>query len=208
MRAAGLPRLMLVTDRRVARRGDLLRAVRDAFQGGVRLVQVREKDLPDEPFRALLLRLLEAAPEGARLVVNGRPAIARSAGVGLHMPAALPAPNREGIALYGRSAHDEADCRAALAERVDYLVIGPVFPTPSKPGHPGSGVELARRAAEIARPVPVYAIGGVTVSRVPEIVHAGAHGVAVCRAILQAPSPRQAAEAFALALEVAARKAP
>ncbi len=203
MTAAGLPRLMLVTDRRVARRGDLLRAVRDAFEGGVRLVQVREKDLPDESVRQLLRQLLESAPEGATLVVNGRPDLARETGVGLHMPAALPAPQREGIALYGRSAHDEAQCRAALAERVDYVVAGPVFPTASKPGHPGSGVELARRAAELARPVPVYAIGGVTVSRVPELLHAGAHGVAVCRAILQAPSPRQAAEAFALALEVA-----
>lgn len=203
MSAAALPRLMLVTDRRAARRGDLVRAVRDALAGGVRLVQVREKDLPDDSFRDLLRRLAEAAPEGTTFVVNGRPEIARAAGVGLHMPAALPAPRREGIALYGRSAHDEADCRAAVAEGVDYLVIGPVFPTKSKPGHPGSGVELARRAAELVRPVPVYAIGGVTVSRVPEILHAGVHGVAVCRAILEAPSPRQAAEAFALALDVA-----
>jgi thiamine-phosphate pyrophosphorylase len=199
---------MLVTDRHATAGRDLVDVVEEAVLGGVGLVQVRERDLDARALAALLARLrarLDGTP--ARLVVNGAPDLARALGVGLHLSAAAPSLEGPCPPLYGRAVHDPAEAVRALAERVTYVVVGPVFPTDSKPGHPGVGVAglaaLVRRAA----PVPAFAIGGLTPERVPEVLGAGAHGVAVRRAILAAPAPRAAAAAFARALAASATPA-
>lgn len=172
------------------------------------MVQVRERDLPDDALRDLVKRILERAPPDTRVVVNGRYRVARTARVGLHLPAgALPPTKPRSLALYGRSAHDDEEARAALAEGVSYMILGTIYPTASKPGHPGSGVDLVREVSQAVQPTPVYAIGGIEIARVPEVIHAGAHGVAVCGAILSASDPRRVAEAFTLALHVTAGEA-
>jgi thiamine-phosphate pyrophosphorylase len=198
--AAALPRLMLVTDRRETQGRDLVEVVQAAVAGGVGLVQVRERDLP-EPEIADLLRRLLARLEGTavRLLVNGHADLARTLGVGLHLPAAAPRPSNP-PPLYGRAVHDEAETRRALAEGVSYVVVGPVFPTGSKPGHPGAGADTLERLVRAVVPTPVYAIGGLTPERVVSVLAAGAHGVAVRSAILSARDPRRAARAFADAL--------
>jgi thiamine-phosphate pyrophosphorylase len=198
--AASLARLMLVTDRRETQGRDLVDVVEAAVAGGVGLVQVRERDLP-EPAIADLLRRLLACLEGTavRLLVNGHADLARTLGVGLHLPAAAPRPS-EPPPLYGRAVHDEAEARRALAEGVSYVVVGPVFPTGSKPGHPGAGADTLERLVRAVVPTPVYAIGGLTPERVVSVLAAGAHGVAVRSAILSARDPRCAARAFADAL--------
>jgi thiamine-phosphate pyrophosphorylase len=191
---------MLVTDRRETQGRDLVDVVAAAVAGGVGLVQVRERDLPEPEIADLLRRLLarlEGAP--ARLLLNGYPDLARTLGVGLHLPAAAPRP-AEPPPLYGRAVHDEGEARRALAERVSYVVVGPVFPTGSKPGHPGAGVETLARLATAVAPTPVYAIGGLTPERVVSVLAAGAHGVAVRSAMLSARDPTRAARAFADAL--------
>jgi thiamine-phosphate pyrophosphorylase len=188
---------MLVTDRRETQGRDLVDVVEAAVAGGVGLVQVRERDLP-EPEIADLLRRLLARLEGtsAQLLVNGHADLAHALGVGLHLPAAAPPP-AEPPPLYGRAVHDEAEARRALVERVSYVVVGPVFPTGSKPGHPGAGVEMLARLATAAAPTPVYAIGGLTPERVVSVLATDVHGVAVRSAILTAPDPERAARAFA-----------
>lgn len=201
-----LPRLLLVTDRRRVRGREMLRTILAAVRGGVGAVQVRERDLPDEEIERFLRELRATLPPETLLLVNARPDLARDLGIGLHLPAGAPAPQGEGARPLGRSAHDEAELALAVAEGVDYLIVGTVFPTASKPGHPGDGIEHLRHLARLALPVPVYAIGGITVSHVPEVIHAGAHGIAVCGAILEASDPTRAAEAFRLALSVAAGK--
>ena len=202
-RAAGpaaLPRVMLVTDRRQTQGRDLVEVVAAAVAGGVGLVQVRERDLP-EPEIADLLRRLLARLEGtpARLLVNGHADLAHALGVGLHLPAVAPRPASI-PSLYGRAVHDEAEARRALADGVSYVVVGPVFPTGSKPGHPGAGADTLERLVRTVAPTPVYAIGGLTPERVVFVLAAGAHGVAVRSAILSARDPRRAARAFADAL--------
>lgn len=95
------------------------------------------------------------------------------------------------------------EARRALAEGASYVVVGPVFPTASKPGHPGAGLEALGRLARIVAPVPVLAIGGLTPNRVAPVLAAGAHGVAVRSAILGAPDPARTARAFRDALPLA-----
>lgn len=194
------PPLMLVTDRHRARGRELAGLVREAAAGGVRLVQFREKDLSDEEAAALLGRLREALPPEVRLLVNGRPALARRFGAGLHLAAGVPLPHPP-PPRWGRAVHGEAQARDALRERPDYLLLGTVFPTASKPGRAGIGLAGVRRVAAlrdgVATPRPaLYAIGGVDASRAPGLREAGADGIAVCGALLSADDPRAAAAAL------------
>lgn len=195
-----LPRLMLVTDRLATRGRDLAEVVEGAVAGGVGLVQVRERDLPEADVAALLERLVAGLRgSGARLVVNGRPALARALGLGLHLPAAAP-PAVPRVAFTGRSVHDEDEARRAGAEGVSYVVAGPIFPTGSKPGHPGAGAALIVRLGRVLPSTPIFAIGGLAPDRVGAVLDAGAHGIAVRSAILGAAEPARAARAFAEAL--------
>jgi thiamine-phosphate pyrophosphorylase len=192
---------MLVTDRRETRGRDLVDVVEAAVSGGVGLVQVRERDLPEAEVDLLLRRLLERLRgTPARLLVNGHAGLARLLDVGLHLPALAPVPAPPRPPLSGRAVHDEAEARRALAEGASYVVVGPVFSTASKPGHPGAGLEVLARLAGIVAPVPVFAIGGLTPERVAGVLAVGAHGVAVRTAILSAPDPAAAARAFRAAL--------
>jgi thiamine-phosphate diphosphorylase len=206
--SAAVPRLMLVTDRTLVPPGALPGVTAEAVAGGVDCVQVREKDLDDAALRELV-RAVQAAvmrvSPSAPIVVNGRPAVARSLGVGLHLPEAdtLPEPLAEGWPLWGRSVHTTAGAAAAVAEGPDYLVAGPLFATGSHPGAPPLGEDGLRRIAGAAGTVPVLAIGGITPDGVAAAVAAGAAGVAVRSDVLSAPSPRAAAAALRRALSQA-----
>jgi thiamine-phosphate pyrophosphorylase len=191
---------MLVTDRHDTDGRDLVQVAAAAARGGVRLIQVRERDLPDPDLLALVTALRAAVPPDVVLLVNGRPEVARQAGVGLHLAATAAPPGEPHPRPYGRAAHDAAEIERALTEPLSYLLVGPVFPTSSKPGHPGAGLDLVTRACGLAGPVPVYAIGGIVPPRVEAVLRAGAHGVAVRSALLRALDPRAAARALGEAI--------
>lgn len=199
---------MLVTDRRATAGRALVDTVLAAVAGGVRMVQLREKDLPDGPFLALACDLLDRLPGGVVLLLNGRPALAARLGTGLHLPegAALP---RRLPRPWGRAVHSAAAAAAEVSRprfsRPDYLVAGTVFPTSSKPSAAAVGTGGLRRIVGAADGLPVFAIGGMGPGRVREAVAAGAHGVAVRSAVLAAPDP---AEAAARLLEEIAEVAP
>jgi thiamine-phosphate pyrophosphorylase len=191
---------MLVTDRSATGGRDLVDVIEAAVSGGVGLVQVRERDLTEVEVEALLERLRDRLRStSARLVVNGYPALAHALGIGLHLPAAsrTPAPYPD---FTGRSVHDEDEARRARDEGVSYVVAGPIFPTGSKPGHPGTGLALLARLRGILGGTPIFAIGGLAPKRVDAVLEAGAHGVAVRSAILEAVDPAQTARAFVDAL--------
>ena len=174
-------------------RADLAEFLEAAIRGGVDVVQVREKELPD----AETLRALETARDvtrraGVPLVVNDRPDLALLVGAdAVHVgqdDLPVAALRRFGLAA-GLSTHAPAEIDAADA---DYIGVGPVYETPTKAGRAAVGLELVRYAAEHAR-VPWFAIGGIDASNVRDVVAAGAERVAVVRAIGDAPDPEAAA---------------
>lgn len=198
---SALPRLLLVSDRAAARGRplvELIAAVSDAL-GGELLIQLREKQLPDDELRALAAQLRDALGEGALIVVNDRPQIALELGLGLHLPAAS-ASVAERPPLLGRSVHNPAEARQAIRDGVDYAVVGTIFPTGSKPGHAGDGPAHLRALADQLSSIPAYAIGGIDAGNAADAIGAGAHGVAVRSAILGANDPPAAARAIVAAI--------
>ncbi len=194
-------RLYLVCDRRPA---DFLRA---ALAGGVDLVQLRDKTATDDELRAAAETFRSCCDEaGALFLFNDRPDLAVASGAdGVHVgqddmaPAearAVVGPQR----LVGRSTHTTAQIDAATD--VDYIAVGPVHATPTKPGRPAVGLEAVRHAAEHAR-VPWFAIGGLDPDNVGEAIAAGARRVVVVRAITDAADPQAAARALRGALDAA-----
>jgi len=197
-----LPRLMLVTDRRRTGGRPLLPLVAAAVRGGVGFVQIREKDMEEGELLSLVEELRHGLDRRIRLAVNGRPEIARGQGIGLHLPSSMTARQADAGIPFGRSAHDRAEADRAQREGASYVILGTVFPTASKPGHPGSGLALVEELCPRLE-LPVYAIGGITAARIPAVLAAGAHGVAVCGAILGADEPQAAAAGLAQAIESA-----
>jgi thiamine-phosphate diphosphorylase len=188
---AVLPRVLLVASGRRCR--DLEAAVSAAIAGGIRFVQVRVSDEDDDALLESLSRLRDASPTGVVWSVNARVEVARTASVGLHLPAAAPGPVGLRPVPLGRSAHDPSEMAVAVRERVDYVVVGTVHPTASKPGRdtlgPGGLRDLVARAAGR----PVFAIGGQRPDRVADALAAGCHGVAVVSWVLGSDRPQEAA---------------
>jgi thiamine-phosphate pyrophosphorylase len=197
-------RLYLVCDLRPGGRAldDVLAA---ALQGGVDVVQLRDKRATGEQLLAAAATARRRCDEaGALLILNDRPDLVAGAGAdGCHVgqddmdvaaARALAGPG----ALVGRSTHSPADIAAAGG--ADYIGVGPVHATPTKPGRPAAGLELVRHAAAHA-PVPFFAIGGIDAANVGAVVAAGARRIAVVRAIADAADPRAAAAALRAALD-------
>jgi thiamine-phosphate pyrophosphorylase len=183
---------------------DLLRA---AIAGGVDVVQLRDKHLPEGELTAVAhaaKALCEAL--GALLIVNDHPLAALRAGAdGVHVGQDdMPLEEvRELVGedlLIGLSTHAPAEIDAATASGADYLGVGPVHATPTKPGRPAVGLELVRYAAAHAQR-PFFAIGGIDATNIATVIEAGARRVAVVRAIADAEDPERAARTLARALD-------
>lgn len=170
-----------------------------AIEGGVDHVQIRDKDLDENELIHLIESIIENVPDRSRLLVNGNLAVAQRLKLGLHLPESGQAPTiaRERLgpcALIGRSIHSAAAIPAS--EGADYLMVGHVFPSTSKPGLAPLGIDgLATIVA--ATSLPVIAVGGISAENVYEVMATGAHGVAVISAINLASQPEQAARAIA-----------
>ncbi|MGK2880412.1 MAG: thiamine phosphate synthase [Mycobacterium sp.] len=207
--------LYLCTDAR-RERGDLAQFIDAALAGGVDIIQLRDKGSAGEQrfgplearheLDALAVLADAAARHGALVAVNDRADIARAAGADvLHLGQDdLPLPvAREIIGLrpvVGRSTHDVEQMRAAISEDVDYLCVGPCWPTPTKPGRPSPGLDLVRATAATGTDKVWFAIGGIDAQRLPEVIDAGARRVVVVRAITAAEDPADAAQRLRAAL--------
>jgi thiamine-phosphate pyrophosphorylase len=195
-------RLYLCTDARTAR-GDLASFADAALSGGVDVIQLRDKTgaLEAAGEIAALEVLAEACERhGALLSVNDRADVALAVGADvLHLgqddiPVSLARRILGDDVVIGRSTHSVDQASAAASEDgVDYFCTGPCWPTPTKPGRSAPGLDLVRAvaAAEVSR--PWFAIGGIDVPRLPEVLAAGASRIVVVRAITEASDPAAAA---------------
>ncbi|HWO62299.1 MAG TPA: thiamine phosphate synthase [Umezawaea sp.] len=190
-------KLYLCTDARTDR-GDLADFADAALAGGVDVVQLRDKGLEARQEIAALEVLAEAcARHGALLSVNDRADVAAAVDADvLHLGQDdLPVPAARELlgddVVIGRSTHDVEQMTAAATEPgVDYFCTGPCWPTPTKPGRPAPGLDLVRATSSER---PWFAIGGIDLTNLHEVLDAGATRIVVVRAITAAEDPGAAA---------------
>jgi thiamine-phosphate diphosphorylase len=193
-----VPCLALVTDRHATQGRPLDTVVAAALDGGVNLVQLREKDLSARELWALAIRLRELTEGRALLLVNDRLDVALAAGadgVQLAGHSLPPAAARAALGpqrLIGCSVHDATEAEAAARGGADFLLVGTLYPSRSHPGQAGAGpalIEEVRGAVDL----PLVGIGGISALTARGVLMAGARGVAVISAIMAAPDPAAAA---------------
>jgi thiamine-phosphate pyrophosphorylase len=199
---------MLISDRHRLRGRPLEEVASQAVDGGVNVVQLREKDLAGGELYDLAVTVHAVVRGRALLLVNDRVDVAIAAGVdGVHLPeggiAGAKARRMTGEAcLIGRSVHSIEAATRAVADGADYVVFGSVHETASKRGAPAAGVGFVRAVAEAVN-VPVIAVGGITANNLGAAIAAGADGVAVISAILDDDDPKAAATRLRTALDSA-----
>jgi thiamine-phosphate pyrophosphorylase len=200
MTARSVPRLHLIGPL-IAEPANYPAIAEAAVMGGCDAVHVRIPGGATDDLLALA-RALRGHIGDALMIVNDRLDVALLAGAGgvqlgersfgvVDARQILPAGT-----LIGRSVHDIAGAQDALTNGADFLLAGHVFDTPSKQGIPGRGLDwLAELASSVT--IPVIALGGITIDRVPAVLGAGAHGVAFGRELLRSPDPSASARRVA-----------
>lgn len=185
-----------------------------ALRGGVDIVQLREKSLPRREIElaAQTFRRL-CDNHSALFIVNDDPDLARACDAdGVHLgqddttvaeARALLGPD----AIIGLSTHSEEQLAAAAGAPVNYVSVGPIWETPTKQGRPAVGLELVSYASAHA-PHPFFAIGGIDISNVSQVIEAGARRLCVVRAIRDAVDPVAAAEELRAAFAPLGEEAP
>ncbi|HUZ08659.1 MAG TPA: thiamine phosphate synthase [Acidimicrobiales bacterium] len=188
-------------------RPDLGEFIAACVEGGVDVVQLREKHLDARPLlaRARVAREI-CAGLGVPFILNDRPDLALEIGAdGVHVgqddaPPALARRILGPGAIVGLSTHSPEDLQGALGEPVDYLSAGPVVPTPTKPGRPGTGPGYLSMATA-SSPLPVFVTGGVTPDSVPPLAALGARHFVVVRWLTEAADPEGAARVLRAAVD-------
>jgi thiamine-phosphate pyrophosphorylase len=191
-------KLYLITDRKQVKM-PLVTAVRLALEGGIRAVQLREKDLPVRELLSLSQEMRILTNEfGARLFINDRVDVAVAVNAdGVHlghrsMPVEAVRRVVGGTMLIGVSTHNPVEAKAAEANGADFITFGPIFDTPSKAKH-GLPVGLENlNYLKNELNIPIYALGGIKSGNIKQVIGAGATGVAMISAIMAAEDIKNA----------------
>ena len=185
-------RLYLITDRKlVTRHASLVTVVKKALKGGIKAIQLREKDLDTGPLLKLAYKMRNLTEEHkAKLFINDRFDIALAAGAdGVHLTqSSIPVSKvREAVQkklFIGVSTHSLKEAKEAEKGGADFITFGPVYRTPSKLkyGKP-VGIDALKQVIKKIN-IPVFAIGGINSNRIKDIRESGAHGAAMIREVL------------------------
>jgi thiamine-phosphate pyrophosphorylase len=181
---------------------DLLGSVEKALQGGLTLVQYRDKTSDDAVRLEQAQQLCQLCHNyGALFIINDRVDLALAAGAdGVHLgqndiSIALARQILGSQKIVGRSTTNATEMAKALAEGADYIGVGPVYETPTKAGKSAAGLEYVRYAAEHAT-VPWFAIGGIDQNNILDVIQNGGRSIAVVRAIMMAEQPSLGVQYF------------
>jgi thiamine-phosphate pyrophosphorylase len=193
--------LYLITDRQAGRGRDLCLVVEEALKGGVKAIQLREKDLSSREQYELARELRKLTIRyKAALFINDRVDIALAVDAdGVHLGlSSLPIPLARnllgGNRLIGVSCHNQENAIAAQNSGADFITYGPVFHTPSKAVYgPPIGIDSLREVVPRLR-IPVFALGGINIFNTSEVISAGAYGIALISAVIAAENPREEAK--------------
>jgi thiamine-phosphate pyrophosphorylase len=197
---SSFPRLYLVSPARL-RAGGLADLVPDLAGAGVDIIQLRDKEMEAGDLLRVGEPVREACREaGVPFIVNDRPDVALALDAdGVHLgqndlPASVARRILGEDVIVGRSTHapEEVDRELASTIRLDYIAVGPVAPTPTKPGRPGTGLELVTYASERAE-LPWFVTGGMSPDTLPAAMEAGARRIVVVRALVEADDPVEVA---------------
>lgn len=185
----------------------LLEVVESSLQGGLSLVQYRDKEQEDRFRLEIATALCELCHRyNALFLVNDRPDIAQVVGAdGVHlgqqdMPIAAARAILGKDYIIGQSTTNPDELKRALESGADYVGVGPVYATPTKPGKAAAGLEYVSYVANRVA-IPWFAIGGIDLANLPEVIAAGASRVAVVRSLVQAENPRLVAQSMLSLLE-------
>jgi 8-oxo-dGTP diphosphatase len=186
LRALCLPPIYAITNAKKYGATEFMQRLEAALEKGVRLVQVREHDMPPEQLESFACRVVELAHEhDARVLVNSDEALARRCGAdGVHLPSEqlMRLKQRPGTRMWAASCHDATELAQAARHSADFIVLSPVLPTPTHPEAAGMGWE---KFAALVRdyPLPVYALGGMKPELLDTAMRHGAHGVSLLSGI-------------------------
>lgn len=202
-------RLYLVTD--ASDKRDYAAFLAEVIEAGVGMVQLRDRALTDKELIAVARVFAQACRDnGALFIVNDRVDIALLSGAdGVHLGQDDVQPDdvrkiTGADFIIGLSTHTPDQIDAANKTSADYIGVGPIFETPTKPGRPAVGLDLVRYAARAAQK-PFFAIGGIDSSNAASVVDAGAQSISVLRAISTAADPAAATRELVDALVRVAR---
>ncbi len=203
------PTLYVVLDRTAARGRDLAEILDAVIEGGCRMVQLREKTWPSGTLLPLAERLrARCRRAGVTFIVNDRVDLALAVDAdGVHLgqedlPPRVARPLLRAGMILGLSTHSVQQAGAAQASGADYIAVGSMFPTETKPDFQLVGPGLVRQLRPEIR-VPLVGIGGITPANVGEVIRSGADGVAVISAVCGADDPRAATRQFLDAISAA-----
>jgi thiamine-phosphate pyrophosphorylase len=183
-------------------RKPVVEVARDILTAGVDCIQLREKDLADKELLSLARQVCQCChQQGALFLMNDRPDLALLAGAdGVHL-------GQDDLAvcearqilhpgkIVGKSTHSQTELVEAMAASPDYMAVGAIFSSATKPAVPAIGLERLRQIAANAA-CPIVAIGGITPDNAAEVFSAGASAIAVCRAVIASDHPGRAVEQF------------
>ena len=192
-------RLMVLVTRQFAKDRPHAEVAQAALSGGADMIQLREKQMGDGELLRIARQLREVTDRfGAMLIINDRPDVAALANAdGVHLGRGdLPAADARRIMgpgkAVGSSTHNPDEAQAAIEGGADYLALGQVFVSPTKDTGKLAGLEYVRWAAGNVS-LPTLAIGGITAANLTGVIAAGAHGIAVCSAVIGADDIEAAA---------------
>lgn len=192
------PKILVITSRkRFEGEVDFLKQIEKIAVAKPFGIVLREKDLPVKEYSALARKVRDICRSaGASLIVHGHPEVARELGIpALHMPldalGKMSSEERKGFEVLGASCHSVEDVLRAKALGCDYVTAGHVYATDCKPGLPPRGADFLAEVCGPAAPMPVFALGGLTPGRAPEVRRAGAAGFAMMSSAMDAENPAE-----------------